>query len=95
MPKAYWIAHVDVQDPEPYGVYAKLASACFVKYGANILARGGEYEPLEGAIRARNVVIEFESMEQALACYHSPEYQAAKAHRLGKAEAELLIVQGA
>jgi uncharacterized protein (DUF1330 family) len=95
MPKAYWIAHVDVVEAEPYSVYAKLASACFAKYGANILARGGECQRLEGKVRARNVVIEFESMGQALACYNSPEYQEAKAHREGNAQAELLIVEGA
>lgn len=95
MPKAYWIAHVDVVDAEPYSVYAKLASACFAKHGANILARGGPFQGLEGKVRARNVVIEFESMDHALACYNSPEYQEAKTHREGKAEAELLIVEGA
>jgi uncharacterized protein (DUF1330 family) len=95
MPKAYWIAHVDVVEAEPYCVYAKLASACFDKYGANILARGGKCQGLEGKVRARNVVIEFESMDQALGCYNSPEYQEAKAHREGNAQAELLIVEGA
>lgn len=94
MPKAYWLAHVDVLDTEPYSVYAKLASVSFAKYGANILARGGNYQPLEGKVRARNVVIEFESMDQAMACYNSPEYQEAKLHRKDKAEAELLIVEG-
>jgi uncharacterized protein (DUF1330 family) len=46
-------------------------------------------------MRARNVVIEFDSLEQAVACYNSSEYQAARQHRIGAAEAELMVVEGA
>ncbi|MDH4564223.1 DUF1330 domain-containing protein [Pseudomonas sp. BN411] len=95
MPKAYWVARVDVVNSEPYSIYANLASSCFAKYGANVLARGSRFESLEGEARKRNVVIEFESMDKALECYHSTEYQAAKKHREGHAFAELLIVEGA
>ncbi len=95
MPKAYWIAHVTVTDPEPYQLYASGASAAFEKYNARILARGGQVEQLEGTGRPRNVVIEFDSMEQALACYHSEEYQAAKDHRKNAGIADLMIVEGA
>ena len=61
-----------------------------------MLARGGRYRILEGPERfARFVVIEFPSLEQAVACYHSPEYQAAAAFRKGGAgEVELVIVEG-
>lgn len=94
MPKAYWVAHVEVFNPEPYAVYAKAATAVFAQHGARILARGGAIESLEGQGRARNVIIEFDSMEAALACYHSPEYQAAKAHREGHAKADLMMLEG-
>jgi len=94
MPKAYWIAHVTVLDGERYKTYAESAPAAFEKYGARILARGGRAEQLEGAGRPRNVVIEFGSLDDALACYNSPEYQAAKAHREGAGEAELVIIEG-
>ncbi len=50
MPKAYWVAHVTVTDPEPYKLYAEGASVAFKKYGANILARGGKFEDLEAPI---------------------------------------------
>ena len=43
--------------------------------------RGGAHEALEGEARPRNVVIEFESVEQAKRYFNSPEYQAAKAKR--------------
>jgi uncharacterized protein (DUF1330 family) len=95
MPKAYWIAHVTVTNPEPYALYAAGASEVFVKYGAVILARGGPSVGLEGAHRPRNVIIEFKDMETAQACYNSPEYQAARAHRIGNGEAEIMLVEGA
>jgi uncharacterized protein (DUF1330 family) len=48
----------------------------------------------EGKQRARTVVIEFPSYDAALACYRSPEYQAAKALRKGKAEADIVAIEG-
>ncbi|WP_425039621.1 DUF1330 domain-containing protein [Primorskyibacter sp. S187A] len=94
MPKAYWIAHVTVTDPESYAVYAAGTAAPFEKYGATILARGGAYHALEGPDHPRNVVIEFPSMEAALACYRSEEYQAAREHRLEAGIPHITIVEG-
>ena len=79
---------------DPYAVYAEGATAAFEKHGAKVLARGGRLEPLEGESRPRNVVIEFESMEAALACYNSADYQAARAHRVGAGEAQIMILEG-
>jgi len=93
MPKAYWIAHVDVQDADRYQDYVAGAKPAFERYGAKFLARGGAYEALEGKGRGRNVVIEFPSMQAAKDCYNSPEYQAAKAIRQTVAEAEMIIVE--
>lgn len=95
MPKAYWVAHVSVEHPDPYAIYAKGATEAFQKYGGRPLARGGRTITLEGNERPRNVVIEFESVEAALGCYNSPEYQAAKEHRVGHAQADLMIIEGA
>jgi uncharacterized protein (DUF1330 family) len=94
MPKAYWIAHVDVRDPERYKDYVSTARPAFEKYGATFLARGGAYEAMEGKGRGRNVVIEFPSFQAATDCYNSPEYQAAKAIRVTVADAEMTIVEG-
>ncbi|QCY13069.1 DUF1330 domain-containing protein [Pseudomonas sp. MPC6] len=93
--KAYWIAHVDVTDPDQYSQYTQRAPATFALYGGRVLARGGRCEALEGGPAAqRNVVIEFDSYEQALACYRSEEYQEAKRHREGVARAQIVIVEG-
>ena len=93
--KAYWIAHVDVTDPEQYQQYTQRAPAAFVAFGGRILARGGKSEAMEGRVTPqRSVVIEFDSYEQALACYRSDLYQEACRHRQGVAKAEVIIVEG-
>lgn len=94
MPKGYWIAHVTVTDPEQYQQYAGSTKEAFQKYGATVLARGGAHEQMEGEGRPRNVVIEFPSLQAAIDCYNSPEYQAAKAKRQGAGIAEIVLVEG-
>ena len=67
--KAYWIAHVDVTDPEQYQQYTQRAPAAFKAFGGRFLARGGRSEAMEGRpTPQRSVVIEFDSYEQAGAC---------------------------
>lgn len=95
MPKGYWIAHVDVRDAEAYKEYVAAARPAFERFAARFLARGGASEGVEGTARARNVVIEFPSLQAAHDCYHSPQYQAAKAIRQKFAEAEIVLVEGA
>ncbi|RWR35211.1 DUF1330 domain-containing protein [Sinirhodobacter populi] len=95
MPGAYWIAHITVTDPEAHGAYAKAAGPAFDKFGGKILARGTRYVTLEGRERGRHVVIWFPSVEQAEACYHSPEYQAALALTNGTSERDLVVVEAA
>jgi uncharacterized protein (DUF1330 family) len=94
MPKAYWIAHVTVTNPDLYKHYASDAPIAFKKHGAAILARGGTSQQMEGNGRPRNVVIEFPSLQAALDCYNSSEYQAARAKRVGAGEADIVIVEG-
>lgn len=94
MPKGYWIARVDIRDTARYPDYVAAAKIAFDKYGAKFLARGGNFYMLEGPVRARNVVIEFASLQIAHDCYHSPEYQIAAAIRQQIADSELVIVEG-
>lgn len=94
MAKGYWVAHVDVRDLDTYKNYIAANAAPFARYGAKFLVRGGEYELREGASRARTVVIEFPTYEDALACYDSDEYQAAKAIRDPVATSDLVIIRG-
>lgn len=95
MSKGYVISRVDILDPEAYAKYAAAATQAITAYGGKPLARGGRHEALEGAARARNVVLEFDSYEAARAYYYSEEYQAAKALREDAAEMEMVLVEGA
>jgi len=92
---ALWIAHVTVTDAEAYGRYAALAGPAIASHGGVFLARGGRFVQLEGRERPRNVVARFPSLEAAVACYHSPEYQAALAHAKGAADRELMVLEEA
>ncbi|EBA14627.1 hypothetical protein RSK20926_07748 [Roseobacter sp. SK209-2-6] len=94
MPKAYWIAHVTITDPQAYAGYQAVAPAAFQAHGAKFLARGVEAETLEGDPWQRHVVIEFGSMEEARACYQSPEYVEARSKRVGACEASITLVEG-
>jgi uncharacterized protein (DUF1330 family) len=94
MAKGYWIARVDVRDPEAYKAYVAANGAVFRQFGARFLVRGGRGEAVEGQSRERNVVIEFPSYEQAVACYRSPEYQPVKAMRASASTADILIIEG-
>jgi uncharacterized protein (DUF1330 family) len=94
MAKGYWIVGVDVSDPEGYKEYVAANAAAFRKYGGKFIVRGGRFEAPEGTARSRNVVLEFKDYDTALACYHSPEYAVPKALRIGRAEANLIIIEG-
>lgn len=93
-PKGYWIARLDVTDADTYKTYVKANAEAFAKYGAKFLTRGGPFTALEGQNRSRNVVLEFDSVETALACYHSPEYQRAFDIRRNAALADIVIMAG-
>ncbi|MFV0513076.1 MAG: DUF1330 domain-containing protein [Jhaorihella sp.] len=90
---ALWIAHVTVTDAEAYGRYAELAGPAIAKHGGTFIARGGRFVQLEGRERPRNVVARFPSVDAAVACYNSPEYQAALNHARGASERELMVVE--
>jgi uncharacterized protein (DUF1330 family) len=93
---AYWVARSKINDPAEYRKYTDRVPAIIARYGGKVLARGGRYQILEGPQKfQRFVVIEFPSLEQALACHESPEYQEASAFRKdGAGEVELVIVEG-
>ncbi len=95
----YLIARFDMTDPKAapaaYKAYVETAGPAYAEHNARFLARGGEAHPVEGVGRARNVIIEYPSVAEALACYKSETYQRARDHRLPVAEGEIVIVEGA
>ena len=94
MDRGYWIVRVDVHDTDAYAAYAAANGAAFAEFGGRFLVRGGRFEAVAGTPRARNVVIEFPSYADALACWHSEPYQAARALQKNGTEAEILIIEG-
>ncbi len=96
MPKGYWIGHVEVHDLEEYKKYVAAATPAYKEYGAKFHVRGGAEDPVEADdLGSRHVVVEFESVEMAKACYNSETYQNARKHRLGASTGRLVIVEGA
>ena len=94
MAKGYWIARIDVHNMDGYKEYIAQNGAVFAKFGAKFLVRGGQFENPEGSSRSRNVVLEFKDYETALACYNSPEYQAAIKLRTPHSVGDIVIVEG-
>ena len=95
MSKGYWMVRVSVRDQGRYPEYLAAARPAFEKFGAKFIVRGGAFETMEGNSRDRNVVVEFKDPATAIACYRSPEYEAARAIRQKYADADFIIIEGA
>ena len=94
MPKGYWIPHIDVSNPEGYKDYMAATPEAHRKYEGVALVRGGRMEVVEGHGRSRVVLREFPDYAAALACYRSPDYQAARPMRLANSTGDFVIVEG-
>ena len=94
MAKGYWIAHVEVNSDEGYKPYAAANPAIFKKFGGKFVVRAGKNERPEGKSHSRHVIIEFPDYATALACYNSPEYQAAIKLRTPHSVGDIVIVDG-
>tara|TARA_Y100000590_G_scaffold433983_1_gene551663 strand:+ start:340 stop:627 length:288 start_codon:yes stop_codon:yes gene_type:complete len=93
--KAYWIAiYKDLNNVDNLKSYAEKATPAIKKYNGKILVRGGKVETLEGSPSPRTVIIEFPTIEDALRCYHSEEYQSAKKIAKGNFNRHIQIVEG-
>ncbi|MFT5548926.1 MAG: hypothetical protein ACI9CO_000843 [Candidatus Azotimanducaceae bacterium] len=91
---AYWIGHVEVTDVDAYAEYAKLATAPIEAHGGKFLARGSRTVWLEGKERARNVIVEFPTFEDAERCYQSKAYGEALVFAKGASIRDLCIIEG-
>jgi uncharacterized protein (DUF1330 family) len=95
MPKGYWIAfYRSVSNQANLAQYAEVAGRVIAAHGGRMLARGNPVKRYEAGLNERVVVIEFDSVDQAVATYESPEYQAALAILKDSAERDLRIMQG-
>ncbi|MEM7071325.1 MAG: DUF1330 domain-containing protein [Pseudomonadota bacterium] len=94
MPKAYWVAHSQVIDADQYRLYADQVPDIVKQYNGHFLARGGHHQQIEGQGKPRNIIIEFNTMQDALNCYHSDAYQKAKKARENAGHVDIVIVEG-
>jgi uncharacterized protein (DUF1330 family) len=95
MAKAYLVAtYRSVSDPEALTAYAKLSASAITAAGGRILVRGMPSEVYEAGLQQRTVVVEFDSVEQARAAYHSAAYQDAVALLGNGAERDIRLVEG-
>lgn len=96
MAKAYWIAfYRSIKNPDALAAYAKLAGPAVQAGGGRFLVRGVPAKTYEAGLAQRVVVIEFESVAQAIATHDSPAYQEAL-KVLGKdsVERDMRITEG-
>ena len=95
MAKAYWIAcYRSIKNPEALAAYARLAGPAVEAAGGRFLARGAPAKTYEAGLSQRTVVIEFASVQQAIAAHDSPAYQKALAALGDGAERDMRIVEG-
>ena len=95
MAKAYWIScYRNISDPAKLTAYAQLAGPAIESGGGRFLARATAAKAYEDGRTERTVIIEFASVEQAIATHDSAAYQAALAALAGGAVRDLRIVPG-
>ncbi len=95
MAKGYWINfYRSVSNPAGVAEYAKLAGPAIQAGGGRFLARGTPVKTFEAGLNQRSVILEFDSVEKAIATYESPAYQEALKHLQGAAERDVRILQG-
>ena len=95
MAKAYWVAfYRSIKNPDALAAYAKLAGPAIQAAGGRFLARGNPAKVYEAGLEKRTVVIEFDSVQRALAAHDSAGYQAALKALGDGAERDMRVVEG-
>jgi uncharacterized protein (DUF1330 family) len=94
MAKAYWIAtYRSISNADALVAYAKLSGPAIIASGGRILVRGLPVHTYEHGLMQRTVLIEFDSVAQAMAAHDSAAYQEALAALAGGAERDIRIVE--
>lgn len=95
MKKAYWVAtYQSLDDPAKHAAYAKIAAPVIAASGGRFLVRGTPIEAYELGVKERTVVIEFDSLDAALAAHEAPAYKEALAALEGGVRRDLRIIEG-
>lgn len=95
MRKGYFVAHIDVNDPDEFQVYLGKSAQCFKEWGGRVIVDPLKHEVVEGDWNPeRFVIIEFPSYENARNWYTSEQYTSARQHRLPATKSYSLLVDG-
>jgi uncharacterized protein (DUF1330 family) len=95
MAKAYWICcYRSISNPAAVAEYAKLAGPAIQNGGGRFLARGVAAKTYEQGVAQRTIIIEFDSVQQAVATFESDAYKAALRVIEGAAERDIRIIEG-
>lgn len=95
MAKAYWVAcYHSIDNPDALSAYAKLAGPAVLAAGGRFLARGNPAKVYEQGIDQRTVLIEFDSVKQAMDAHDSPAYQEALKALGDTVKRDIRIVEG-
>jgi uncharacterized protein (DUF1330 family) len=95
MAKAYWVAtYRSISNPDALAAYAKIAGPAITASGGKFLVRGTPAKTYEAGLNQRTVVIEFDSVEAAVAAHDTPEYKAALEALGHGAERDIRILEG-
>jgi uncharacterized protein (DUF1330 family) len=95
MAKAYWVAtYRSISNQGKFDAYAKLAGPAIEAGGGRFMARGNPAKAYESGMLQRVVMIEFESVDKAVAAHDSAGYQAALAALDKGADRDIRIIEG-
>ena len=96
MPKAYWVVtYRSVKNPAAWEAYAKIAIPALEASGGRFLVKANPAKSYELGLNERVVMVEFDSLAQALAAHDTPDYQKAlKVLGTGNVERDMRVVEG-
>lgn len=93
--KGYWVVRAsDVVDSEAQAGYGKAWKPIGERYGARIIAGPTPVSSVEGKPISRAFIVEFDSYQQAVACYEDPDYQRARDLGRKASDRDVIILQG-
>jgi uncharacterized protein (DUF1330 family) len=96
MAKAYWVVtYRAIKNQDAFAAYAKLAGSAVQAAGGRFIVRGNPAKTYEAGMNQRVVIIEFDSLQKALAAHDTKEYGAALEALGNGAERDIRIVEGA
>lgn len=93
-PRGYWMARLDVTDPEAFERTRAAGDAAIAAFGGWYVVHGGRSTVLAGKGRSIYAVVAFPDLASAQACYHSFAYQQSLSHRKVAADGDLIIISG-